>query len=490
MEYILLALVAVSLVLNVLLLLTRQRQAADITAAVIRTLDEKLSRQLQEMQAALSRTEAATANSIAALGQALQANQLTAATAQTRELQAFSRQTADALQAQKETVELLRSTVVEQMKHYQAELSDKIARMDKELTEDQNQLNESVGARLAQLQTGLSEQLEQFRAATTTQLETLRGTVGESMTAIREDNNRRLDEIRGTVDEKLQTTLEKRITESFKTVNEQLQQVYSGLGEMRSLASDVGGLKKVLSGVKTRGILGEIQLSAILEEILSPEQYDTNVATIPGSSERVEFAVKLPAKDGTIYLPIDSKFPGERYAQLQDARDSGDKEAVAAALKALEHVLKTEAADIRSKYVEVPYTTNFGIMFLPFEGLYAEVVNSGLLSVLQNEYKVNVAGPSTMAALLNSLQMGFKTLAIQKRSGEVWEVLGAVKTEFEKFEDGMKKMQSHLSQTSSDLETLMGTRSRAISRKLRSVQQLDDDRAGELLGLTAAFPEE
>jgi DNA recombination protein RmuC len=236
------------------------------------------------------------------------------------------------------------------------------------------------------------------------------------------------------VDEQLQDTLQKRINESFKAVNEQLEQVYKGLGEMQNLASDVGGLKQVLSGVKTRGILGEIQLGAILEEILAPEQYATNINTIPGSTQRVEYAVRMPGVDGgTVWLPIDSKFPGDTYAHLQDAYASGDTEAVAAARRALETVLRAEAKDIRTKYVEPPYTTNFGILFLPFEGLYAEVVNAGMLEVLQREYQVNVAGPSTMAALLNSLQMGFKTLAIQKRSSEVWQVLGAVKTEFEKF---------------------------------------------------------
>ena len=313
-------------------------------------------------------------------------------------------------------------------------------------------------------------------------LEQMRSSMGESIRVLREDNNRHLDQIRGTVDEKLQTTLEKRISESFKTVSDQLEQVYKGIGEMQTLASDVGGLKKVLSGVKTRGILGEVQLGAILEEILSPEQYDTNVATVPGSAERVEYAIRLPGRDGSsVYLPIDSKFPGDRYEQLKLAQDEGDKDKIEAAYRALEQFIRSEARDIRSKYVEVPYTTNFGVMFLPFEGLYAEVVNRGLIEKLQQEFRISIAGPSTMAALLNSLQMGFRTLAIQKRSNEVWEVLGAVKTEFDKFGDTMKKMQGHLLQTSNDLDALIGTRSRAIERKLRSVQRLDEDDARRLL---------
>lgn len=335
-------------------------------------------------------------------------------------------------------------------------------------------------------QKAMERRLQTLESTNEQKLDNMRKTLTEGMDSLRSENNRKLDEIRHTVDEQLQDTLQKRINESFKAVNEQLEQVYKGLGEMQSLASDVGGLKQVLSGVKTRGILGEIQLGAILEEILAPEQYATNINTIPGSSQRVEFAVKMPGTDGgTVWLPIDSKFPGDTYAHLQDAYSSGDAEAVAAARRALETVIRAEAKDIRTKYVEPPYTTNFGILFLPFEGLYAEVVNGGLLEVLQREYQVNVAGPSTMAALLNSLQMGFKTLAIQKRSNEVWQVLGAVKTEFEKFGDGLTKMQQHLRQTDEDLDRLIGTRTRAINRKLREVQSLDADSAAALLELSA-----
>lgn len=292
-----------------------------------------------------------------------------------------------------------------------------------------------------------------------------------------------LEEIRGTVDEKLQTTLEKRISESFKTVSSQLEQVYKGLGEMQSLANDVGGLKKIMSGVKTRGNLGEYQLAAILAEILAPEQYATNVATVPKSSERVEFAVKLPHEDGTVYLPIDSKFPAETYAQLKDAQESGDRRAVEAAYKNLEAVIKSEAKDIRTKYVAVPYTTNFAIMFLPAEGLYAEVVSRGMVETLQRDYQVNVAGPSTMAAILNSLQMGFKTLAIQQKSNYAWEVLGAVKTEFGKFEESLTKMQRYLDSTSKELDNLITTRSNQMSKRLRDVERLDDLEAARLLDL-------
>ena len=315
----------------------------------------------------------------------------------------------------------------------------------------------------------LERRLQSLEQANNQQMEQLRRAMVESMTALQAENTRKLDEIRHTVDEQLQDALQKRVTESFKAVNQQLEQVYKGLGEMQSLAADVGGLKQVLSGVKTRGILGEIQLGAILEEI-------------PGSTQRVEYAIRMPGADGgSVWLPIDSKFPGDTYAHLQDAYASGDAQAVEDARHALELVLRSEARDIREKYVEPPYTTAFGILFLPFEGLYAEVVNAGLLEVLQRDYQVNVAGPSTMAALLNSLQMGFKTLAIQKRSGEVWQLLGAVKTEFDKFGQGLAKMQQRLRQTDEELDQLIGVRSRAISRKLRSVQSLDEASASALL---------
>lgn len=341
----------------------------------------------------------------------------------------------------------------------------------RDLNESVKTLGESNLDAMERMGRTLQESSRDAAQAQVMQLQTLQNSIAQSMASMRADNNRRLDEIRGTVDEKLQSTLEKRISESFRAVSDQLEQVYRGLGEMQNLAADVGGLKKVLSGVKTRGILGEIQLGTILREILATEQYAENVATIPGSSERVEFAIRLPGGDGgTVYLPIDAKFPGERYAQLLEARDSGDRERADAARRALETTLRREAKDIRDKYVEVPYTTAFGVMFLPFEGLYAEVVNSGLLDTLQREFQVSVAGPSTMAALLNSLQMGFRTLAIQKRSSEVWQVLGSVRTEFDKFEAALKKMQDHLSQTSGDLEHLMGTRTRAIQRSLREIQ--------------------
>lgn len=343
----------------------------------------------------------------------------------------------------------------------------------------QKAANDALLAQLTMMETRLKN-LEDSNAV---RLEGVRGAVVQGLNTIRADNNQKLEEIRGTVEEKLQDALQKRITDSFRTVSTQLEQVYKGLGEMQSLAADVGSLKQVLSGVKTRGILGEVQLGAILEQILAPGQYEENVATVPGSANRVEYAIKLPGQEGPVWLPIDAKFPGDTYQHLQAALQQGNAAAAAAMRKALYNVLRQEAKDIHDKYIEVPYTTNFGILFLPFEGLYAEVVSGGVTETLQRDYQITVAGPSTMAALLNALQMGFRTLAIQKRSGEVWTVLGAVKTEFEKFGTGLAQMQRHLNQTGSDLEELIGTRSRAITRKLESVQQLEEDTAREILGI-------
>ncbi len=332
---------------------------------------------------------------------------------------------------------------------------------------NQRNASESQNDKLSQLE----ERIKTFSLENEQKLDIIRGTVEKRLAYMQEDNNRKLDEMRKTVDEKLQKTLEDKMTQSFQLVNERLEQVYKGLGEMRNLAVGVGDLKKVLSNVKSRGILGEIQLGSILKEILAPEQYEENVVTKQRSTERVEFAVKLPASDeGFIYLPIDSKFPGDTYASLQDAYESGSKEAVDAAAKLLLTTLKKEAKDIRDKYIDPPSTTEFAIMFLPTEGLYAEAVNRGMVEVLQREYKVNIAGPSTMAALLNSLQMGFKTLAVQKRSAEVWKILGSVKTEFEKFNDILTLTQQRLDQANSELDKLIGVRTRQICRKLSSVE--------------------
>lgn len=296
---------------------------------------------------------------------------------------------------------------------------------------------------------------------------------------------KRLEEIRQTVDEKLQKTLNERIGQSFRLVTEQLESVQKGLGEMQSLAQDVGGLKRVLSNVKTRGNIGEIQLSMLLEQILAPEQYDANVRTKKGSDAVVEFAVKLPGKDDMreyVYLPIDAKFPKDVYEQLLDAYDNADTHAIETAGKLLETTIKRMARDISDKYLAPPSTTDFGIMFLPFEGIYAEVVRrSALLEELQRQYKMVVTGPTTLAAILNSLQMGFRTLAIQRHSGEVWTILGAVKKEFEKVGGMLEKAQKNLHTASGQIDEVLGTRTRAIQRRLKDVDTLSDREARAIL---------
>lgn len=319
----------------------------------------------------------------------------------------------------------------------------------------------------------LEQRLHSFSSGNAQSLENIRRSVDEKLESIRRENLRQLDEMRQTVDEKLQKTLEEKMNKSFSLVNERLEQVYKGLGEMQTLAVGVGDLKKVLSNVKTRGILGEIQLGAILSEILSKEQYEENIATKKGSKNVVEFAIKLPSDGaGTVYLPVDSKFPGDTYSALRDAVESCDKQRIELAQKALVQRIKGEAKDIHDKYIDPPNTTEFAIMFLPFEGLYSEVVNMGLVEVLQREYKVNIAGPSTMAALLNSLQMGFKTLAVQKRSAEVWKILGGVKTEFDKFNDVLVMTQQRLDQANKELDKLVGVRTRQIQRQLKDVESV------------------
>lgn len=348
------------------------------------------------------------------------------------------------------------------------------------LSENQNQFSRAQQEKMDNLES----RFKTFSLENEQKLDLIRKSVETKLTYIQEDNNKQLEEMRKTVDEKLQNTLEEKMNKSFELVNQRLEQVYKGLGEMQTLAVGVGDLKKVLTNVKTRGIVGEIQLGAILSEILAPEQYDENVATKKGSKNVVEFAVKLPAEDDSfIYLPIDSKFPGDTYATLRDAIDDGDRTKIELAVKALTTTIKNEAKDIRDKYIDPPNTTEFAIMFLPFEGLYSEVVNRGLVEVLQRQYKVNVAGPSTMAALLNSLQMGFKTLAVQQRSAEVWKILGEVKTEFDKFNDVLVATQQRINQANSELDKLVGVRTRQIQRKLKNVQSIEitDNSEKELL---------
>ncbi len=344
---------------------------------------------------------------------------------------------------------------------------------------------DALEQRLAALATGNEQRLTAMRA-----------TLEERLAAIQHDNAARLEQMRATVDEKLQSTLEARLGQSFRQVSDQLEKVYKGLGEMQSLATGVGDLKRVLGNVKTRGIFGEVQLGMLLEQVLTPEQYAGNFAPVPGSGDRVEFAIRLPGatSDAPVWLPIDAKFPREDYERLLDAQDRADAEGVAAAAAALERRLRDEARTIRGKYIAPPHTTDFAILFLPTEGLYAEALRRpGLFEALQREHRVTVAGPTTLNALLNSLQMGFRTLAIQQRSGEVWQLLGAVKTEFGKFGGVLDKVKKKLDEASGQIEAT-GVRTRVIERKLREVESLLPEESRALLGdaglpATGADPE-
>ncbi|MBO5222412.1 MAG: DNA recombination protein RmuC [Clostridia bacterium] len=370
------------------------------------------------------------------------------------------------------------------------DLSEDFARQRKEINDRmdslQNGLTTSLSAGLntannAQMNAiaNLTKETQGTLNAFAQRIDNMNTTTEKRLQSMQEDNRKKLDEMQGVVNEKLETALEKKVTESFKLVNEHLERVSKGLTEMQTLATGVGDLKKILGNVKTRGVLGETQASRILEQILLPEQYKENIPTIPKSTERVEFAVCLPGKDddgSVVYLPIDSKFPLDRYEQYLAAAESGDKTLLEVAKKQLERFIKESAKSIRDKYVSPPYTTEFAILFLPTEGLYADVVRiDGLTEALMRDYSVNVAGPSTLAALLNSLQMGFKTLAIEKRSTEVWKVLGEVKTEFEKFHKTLTAVKSRLESAENELDKLVGTRTNVIRRKLRTVEALPTD---------------
>lgn len=371
------------------------------------------------------------------------------------------------------------------------EMAGQAALLRQEVAKSLGQMNESILQRLneqrqTQLQQGeaYTAQLQTLTRTNESKLEHLRDTVEQKLQALQQDNSQKLEEMRRTVDEKLHETLERRLGESFRLVSERLELVHKGLGEMQVLASGVGDLKRVLTNVKTRGIWGEIQLGNLLEQILTIEQYERNVATKPGSNERVEFAIRLPGRDqagSTVWLPIDAKFPQEDYQRLLDAQEAADLPAAEEAGKALESRIKLEAREISEKYLCVPHTTDFAVLFLPIEGLYAEVLRRpGLCDQLMQRHRVIITGPTTLAALLNSLQMGFRTLAIEKRSSEVWALLGAVKSEFGKFGDLLEKTHKKLQEASNSIDTA-ARKSRTIERKLKAVEELPPEQAMQLL---------
>ena len=368
------------------------------------------------------------------------------------------------------------------------ELRNNLAAVEKKL-EDNAKAQQDV---LRQQFDDLLKQLHNQGKTSLEAVKDVRETIEKQLKEIREDNGKRLEEMRKTVDEKLQDTLEKRLGESFKQVSERLEQVHKGLGEMQSIASGVGDLKKVLTNVKTKGILGEYQLANIIEQLLPREQYEENVATRPGSTERVEFAIRMPGNsdDDVVWLPIDSKFPLNGYEELLNAREAGDLDAISSAEKALTATLEKFAKDISEKYVEAPHTTDFGVMFLPIESLYAEVLrHPGVFETLQRKYRITVTGPTTMSALLNSLQMGFRTLAVTKRSSEVWKILEAVKTEFGKFSNQLEKVDKQLSTAKKSLEDLRSTRTNVMQRRLKNVGTLDTRESESLLDISAASVE-
>ena len=370
--------------------------------------------------------------------------------------------------------------------------------LEKQFQQLQNQMQESqkgdaaLLARQDLLIQSVESSLEKLQARQTDnamqteqKLDQMRRSLSESLERMQTGNQAQLDSIRKTVDEKLQETLDRKLNDSFQLVSQRLEQVYKGLGEMQTLAAGVGDLKKVLSNVKTRGVLGEIQLGAILEQLLTPDQYAVNVATKQGSQANVEYAIRLPGtNESPVWLPVDAKFPLDAYEQLLAAYDTADAAQVEVAVKTLKTRVKSFAKDVQTKYIDPPNTTDFAILFIPVEGLYAELVRAGMVEILQREYKVTLAGPTTMSALLNSLQMGFRTLAIQKRSSEVWKVLGAVKSEFDKFATVLEAAQNRLNQANSELDKLVGTRTRQIQRTLKNVETLPDE------SILAALPEE
>lgn len=383
----------------------------------------------------------------------------------------------------------------ERFKSFQEQINNQLKDNKEDLTRSlkvfQDNFNQSVkDFNDIQIQkfSDLNLKQEQLRQETEQKLDKIRETVEKKLELLQQENSKKLEEMRATVDEKLQTTLEKRLNDSFKLVSERLEQVHKGLGEMQSLASDVGDLKKVLSNVKQRGVIGEIQLGAILENILSPGQYQQNVKTKQNSTEFVEYAIVLPGKDEhgkPVYLPIDSKFPNEDYIHLLDAYERANTDDIKTYTIRLQNAIRKSAKDIHDKYIEPPNTTDFGILFLPTEGLYAEVVRQvGLIEELNRTYKIIIAGPTTLAALLNSLQMGFRTLAIEKRSSEVWKVLQAVKTEFGNYKDVLIKAKKNIEKAGEEIEKLVTTRTNKIQQKLRNLTELPEEEAKNILDTT------
>ena len=386
----------------------------------------------------------------------------------------------------------LRGELGESARGTRLELGSRLADFQRTLLTQAGDVARTQNEQWRTLAESNDRRMGELRAAVEQRLAAVQGSVEERLHSLQADNEKRLEQMRATVDEKLHATLETRLGESFRQVAERLELVHRGLGEMQTLAQGVGDLKRVLGNVKTRGVFGEVQLAALLEQVFTPEQYAVNVATVPGSSERVEFAIRLPGRsttggDSPVWLPLDAKFPREDYERLLDAQDRADRDAAEAAGKALEQRIRDEARSIAAKYLAPPHTTDFAVLFLPTEGLYAELLRRpGLSEALQRQHRVTLAGPTTLLAMLNSLQMGFRTLALEQRSSEVWTVLGAVKTEFGKFGDVLEKTRKKLQEAGHSIEQAE-VRTRAMARQLRGVEALEAHTAEGLLGTTAAL---
>jgi DNA recombination protein RmuC len=479
------AVVLMAVVAGMQIVLLRRRVTIDLTEieecfAAVEKTQERLERNVRE-EIARNREESA--------GLARQSREELAASLKSVG-DTLNHQLVNLTQANSQKLDTMREAVEQRLQRVQADSGQRLEQMRLQISSDAKQMRDETTATLKQFNESLGVQLGKLGESNEKRMEALRSGVEDKLKAIQQDNTAKLEQMRQTVDEKLQGTLEKRLGESFKLVSDRLEQVYKGLGEMQVLASGVGDLKKVLTNVKTRGTWGEVQLAALLEQVLTPEQYGTNIATKPGSNDRVEFAIRLPGRgdnhDEVVWLPIDAKFPVEDYQRLVEAQEAADPDAAEAASRQLETRIKQCAADICNKYISAPATTDFGILFLPTEGLFAEVVRRpGLADAVQRDCRVVIAGPTTLWSILNSLQMGFRTLAIQQRSSEVWKVLGAIKTEFGKYGDILAKVQKKLQEASNTIDDAQ-KRSRVIGRKLRDVQELPSGESQEVLLLGPA----
>ncbi|GAB3547090.1 DNA recombination protein RmuC [Noviherbaspirillum agri] len=471
-DIIFLLLIAAVLILQIVLLL--RARGTDNAGQLLQLKDalqqhqqqtsERIERELRhQVQASAQSTRQELSGSLAQFQQTLTAQLTSVATIQNNQIDTFAQQLAKLNEANAQQLESMRQAITLQARAGREEQAAALKRFGDTLNQSLSTLTESNAQRMAEVRATLEAKISDLQA----------------------DNGARLEEMRKTVDEKLHATLEQRLGESFKLVSDRLEKVHQGLGEMQQLAIGVGDLKRVLTNVKTRGTWGEVQLEMLLEQVLTPDQYAKNVETVPGTGERVEFAIKLPGQDDgarPVWMPIDAKFPKEQYERLVEAAEAADADGVAQAGRELERAVRVEAKSIADKYVSPPLTTDFAIMFLPTEGLYAEVMRRpGLADELQRACRVSIAGPSTLSALLNSLQMGFRTLALEKRSSEVWQVLGAVKTEFGKFGDVLAATKSTLERAAKNIEQAE-TRTRQMSRKLKSVEALPSEAAQLLLG--------